>query len=581
MKRSYYLLIFLSCTILSLLSCKKQSFLDKTESTDLNEETVFADSTYAMNFLNGIYVNVGFSSSPTRFSTIYTTYPGLESACDEAEGYVSGAGNTYIQFATGTVSSTIVSKDAWQTPYTEIRAVNMLLKHLSKVPVTDGLKKKMKAEARFLRAWYYFILLEHYGGVPLVGDTLYTSSDVIPQSRNTFEECVNYIVAESDSAANVLPWIQSGNDYGRANKAACKALKARTLLYAASPLFNGGGIATTEPLKSITGYPSYDKERWKLAQDAAEEVIDPGKYSLYVDNATAPGYGFYEVFLLRESSELIFAKMQGDNKYLEGIWLPPSTNGTPITFPYLEMANAFGMMNGLPITDPASNYNPDDPYSNRDPRFNYSIIHDQTKVMRYPDLQRIAVNIYIDATDPNNVFSGLDAPHKGTLTGYYPFKMVDEDVDPIYFAYVTKRCMPLIRYAEILLDYAEARNEYLDAPDQNVYDAVEAIRSRAGLNPYTLAVGLTQSEMRDIIRSERRVELAFEGHRFWDVRRWKIAPETDNVTLHGTEWTKTSSGMVSKTFDVRKHNFTDNMYLWPIPESEVSKSPELLQNPGY
>jgi starch-binding outer membrane protein, SusD/RagB family len=581
MKRSYYLFMFWGFVVLSMVSCNKEGFLDKTQSTDLNEETVFADSTYAMNFLNGIYVNVGFSSSPTRFSSTYATYPGLESACDEAEGYVGGAGNTYIQFATGTVSSTVVSKDAWETPYKEIRAVNMLLKHLSKVPVTAGLKERVKAEARFLRVWYYFILLEHYGGIPLVGDTLYTTSDVIPQARNTFEECVNYIVAECDSADKVLPWIQTDNDYGRINKAACKALKARTLLYAASPLFNGGSIATSEPLKSITGYPAYDKERWKLAQDAALEVIGPGKYSLYVDNATAPGYGFYEVFLLRKSTELIFAKMQDDNRYLEEIWLPPSTSSKPIAFPYLEMVNAFGMKNGRPITDPASNYNPDDPYSNRDPRFDYSIIRDQTAVMKYPDLKRIPVNVYIDATDPDNVISGSDAPHKGTLTGFYPFKMVDEDVAPSWFNSVTKRCMPLIRYAEVLLDFAEARNEYLDVPDQEIYDAVEAIRSRAGLNPYTLTAGLTQSEMREIIRNERRVELAFEGHRFWDVRRWKIASETDNVMLHGTEWTKTSTGKVNKTFDVRKHNFMDNMYLWPIPESEVSKSPELLQNPGF
>ncbi|MDP4210272.1 MAG: RagB/SusD family nutrient uptake outer membrane protein [Bacteroidota bacterium] len=580
MKKIYFVTVFCALVSLSISSCKKESFLDQTQSTTLNEQTVFADSAYTMNFLNGIYSDVGFSSSPTRFSNIYTTYPGLESACDESEAYVSGGGNTFIQFVSGTVNSSIVSKDAWQNCYSDIRAVNMFLKHLPTAPLTVTLKKRVKAEARFLRAWYYFILVEHYGGVPLVGDTLYTASDVIPQVRDTYEKCVNYITQECDSAAAYLPWVQTGNEYGRVNKAACKSLKARILLYAASPLFNGGGIATSEPLKSLTGYPTYDKTRWKLAQDAALEVMG-GQYSLYIDNTTAPGYGFYKVFTLRKSSEMIFAKMKDNNRDLEDIWLPPSTMSKPITFPYLEFINAFGMNNGLPITDPASGYDSNNPYSNRDPRFNYSVIHDQTPVMRRPEIMQFPVNLYIDATNPSKVTSGVDAIYKGTLTGYYPYKMVDQTVAPSWFNTLTPRCMPLIRYAEVLLNFAEARNEYLDAPDQQVYDAVEAIRQRAGLNPYKLTAGLTQADMRKVIQTERRVELAFEGHRFWDVRRWKIASQTDNVMMHGTEPTKTASGTTYKTIEVRKHNFVDKMYLWPIPESEVSKDPKLLQNPGY
>lgn len=581
MKKTYVVVMFCLLGVISIVSCNKENFLDQTQTTTLNEQTVFADSAYTMNFLNGIYANVGFSTNPYRFSNYSGTMPGLDASCDEAEGYISGNSNTFIQFASGTVNADIVSKDAWQTSYANIRAVNMFLKNLPGARFANQLKIRVKAEARFLRAWYYFTLLEHYGGIPLVGDTLYTSSSSISESRNTFEDCVNYIVQECDTAASYLPWIETGNEYGRVNKGACLGLKARVLLYAASPLFNGGGIAVTEPLKSITGYPTYDKERWNKAQNAALDLISSGQYSLVVDNNTAPGYGFYSVFLKRKSSELIFASMKSPNRDLEDNWLPPSTMGSPVAFPYLELVNAFGMNNGLPITDPASNYDPNNPYLNRDPRFDYTFIHDQTPVMRRPEIQKFPVYIYIDATDPNRITSGVDAVRKGTLTGYYIYKMVDQTVAPQWFNTLSQRCMPLIRYAEILLDFAEARNEYLDAPDDQVYGAVEAIRQRAGLSPYQLPAGLSQSDMRKAIQEERQRELAFEGHRFWDVRRWKIATETQNRMMHGTEPTKTSLGITYKTFDVRVHNFVDKMYLWPIPQSEVSKSPLLLQNPGY
>src|SRR5690606_18557093 len=188
---------------------------------------------------------------------------------------------------------------------------------------------------------------------------------------------------------------------------------------------------------------------------------------------------------------------------------------------------------------------------------------------------------YVDKTDPNNVTSGQDAVYKGTPTGYYTYKMLNRDVVANWFNTVTLRCFPIIRYAEILLNYAEARNERLAAPDQAVYQAVEAIRERAGLSPYQLAAGLTQAEMRDVIRNERRKELAFEGHRFFDVRRWQIAEVVENSQLHGTEPVRTAAGTTYNTINVRKRVFDERMYRWPIPQSEVAKSVELFQNPGY
>ncbi len=558
-------------------SCKKESFLDNTSSTDLNEAVVFADSAYTMDFLSGIYTDIGFSVMPKRFGP-----GGLDACSDEAEGASTGSINTFIQFATGTVNPSIITDDAWRISYTNVRRVNKFLTHLPNAKFSDELKVRAKAEARFLRAWYYAILVEHYAGVPLLADSIYKSSDVIPSQRNTYEECVNYITSECDAAAADLPWVQIGEDYGRINRAACYALKARVLLYAASPLFNGGGIASGEPLKSVTGYPTASNDRWKLAQDAAQEIINSGAYSLYVDNATEPGYGFYRMFQLRKSSEMILARMQASNSDLEAVWNPPTHGVTnPGAYPYLELVNAFGMKNGKRIDDPASGYDAQHPYNNRDPRFQNTFTRDQSLVYHYPELVRIPVNIYIDKTNPNNPTSGQDAIYKGTPTGYYTYKMLDREVVSNWFNTYTPRCFPLIRYAEILLDFAEARNEYLGAPDQQVYDAVEAIRSRAGLSPYQLAPGLTREQMRDIILNERQKELAFEGHRFFDVRRWKLGPQTQNQQMHGTEPVRTAAGTTYNTITVRKHNFSDKMYLWPIPQSEISKSPQLLQNPGY
>jgi hypothetical protein len=574
-KCKFFLVSMVACTL--LYACQKENFLDQTSSTDLDERVVFADSAYTVDFLSGIYSDIGFSTAPKRFGG-----GGLDASTDEAEGASSGAINTYIQFATGTVNPSIITDDVWRISYANIRRSNILLRNLSGTKLGATIKTRVKAETRFLRAYYYFLLLEHYGGITLMGDQVYGANEAIPSARSTYKECVDYIAAELDAAAVDLPWVHTGEEYGRVNRAACKALKARLLLYAASPLFNGGAVASAEPLKSIVSYPQFDKERWKLAQDAALEVINSNAYAILVDNNTEPGFGFYSVFHLRKSSEMILARMQGPNRDLEGVWNPPTHGVTnPGAYPYLEMVNAFGMRNGLAITDAGSGYNAAQPYANRDPRFVNTFTRDQSLVQHTPELVRIPVNIYIDKTNPNNNTSGQDAIYKGTPTGYYTYKMIARDVVYNWFNVNTSRSFPIIRYAEILLDYAEARNEYLASPDQQVYDAVEDIRERAGLAPYQLPVGMTQAQMREVIRNERQKELAFEGHRFFDVRRWKIAEQTDNRLMHGTEPVKTATGTTYNTIEVRKHNFNPRMYLWPIPQAEMAKSTQLVQNPGY
>jgi len=431
-------------------SCSKQGFLDQTQSSDLNEQVVFSDSVYTMQFLAGIYADIGFSIAPKRFGG-----GGLDASTDEAEGAGLGSINTFIQFASGTVDANMITKDAWTTPYTNIRKANIMLKNLPHAKFGEDIRTQVAAETRFLRAYYYFVLLEHYGGVPLMGDSVYRAEDAIPTLRNSFQECVDYIVEQCDLAAEDLPWTQIGENYGRITKAACLALKSRLLLYAASPLFNGENSLEQEPLKSIIGYSSADKNRWKLAEEAALSVIQSGEYALLVDNETEPGYGFYKVFQLRKNSEYILAKMQDANRDLEGIWNPPTFGvSNPGAYPYLETVNAFGMSNGLAIDDPDAGYDATQPYKNRDPRFANTITRDQSLVFHRDGLAKRPVNIYINKTNPNNINSGQDAIYKGTPTGYYVYKMVNRDVAADWFNTVTPRCIPIIRYAEIIMDYA-------------------------------------------------------------------------------------------------------------------------------
>ncbi|SDF38144.1 Starch-binding associating with outer membrane [Mucilaginibacter pineti] len=563
-------------------SCKKDGFLGQTQTSNLTPNNVFTDSARTVAFLTNIYNNVGFSFNPGRFlygpDLAQVTNGGLDAASDEAEVFLP-QGSTALAFASGTINAAVVTDDAYKTSYTNIRSVNQLLANITKSPINAFVKTQMKAEARFLRAWYYAILVKHYGGVHLVGDSIYTYTDHIPAARNTYEQCVNYILSECDAAGNDLPVTQSGINYGRASKGACLALKSRVLLYAASPQFNDPSLTAANTLEGLTGYPKYDPDRWKLAKAAAEAVIGTGSYSLVVDNATRPGFGFQFLFTKPFNTEYIFAAMrQRGNADFESLWDPPSRSGRNGAFPLQGLVDAFPMSNGLPITDPASGYNPQDPYKDRDPRLDNSIIHDQTPLLVRLGASFEPIDIFIGSYQGRN--TGPDAVRVGTRTGYYTNKMLDPNAVSQDFLHGTDRAWPLMRYAEILLNFAEATNE-VDGPTGDVYTAIGNIRQRAGLVPFALPAGLDKNGMRLAIQNERRIELAFEEHRFWDVRRWKIADQTDNIQTMGMEVDRDNNTVTYKTFPVRKRNFRAAMYLWPLPESEVAKSPEVKQNPGY
>lgn len=561
--KPYLTSIFMGAVFVLCLSCAKQGFLDQTVTSDLTEEMVFSDSLYTVQFLNDIYRDIGFSEHPNRFGN-----GGLDAASDESRPQRSINVTTSVLFSSATITASSIATDAWLTPYANIRKVNQLLKNIPKAPIAASQKNLMVAEARFLRAWYYFILLKHYGGVPIIGDTVYSFTDHIPVKREPFTDCVDYIVRECDAASAVLPYKQLRGEYGRVGGGACDALKARILLYAASPLYNRNN---SNPL---LGYTDVNSERWKIAADAAERIISSGQYALYEENNNSPGYSFYYLFTLRENPEYILARMQGGNKELEEIWQPPSRGAAKGGFPYQEAVDAFGMQNGKAIDELGSGYDPLNPYEGRDPRLAYTFMKDQTVIANNQGAL-LPVNIYLNA---DRTPSSQDAIYAGTPTGYYTNKMLNPE-HAANFIHGGQRCFPLIRYAEVLLTYAEALNEF-SGPSEPVYQALEAVRKRAGLDPFVLARDLSQEQLRAYIRNERRVELAFEGHRFWDVRRWLLG-ETQNQQMHGMEVTRTGGKVMYKIVPVDKHNFREEMYYWPIPMTEVGKSPELVQNPGY
>jgi len=563
-------------------ACKKDGgFLENQDVSSITEQMVFTDSVRSIGFLTRIYNDIGFSFNKGRWDS----HGNLEQATDEAEYRYSGGTQKAVMLYAGTISPGNVVDDFWSTPWANIRRVNLLLQKMPQIPLSQPRKNLMVAEARFLRAWYYEYLLKSFGGVPIIGDVVFGINDIINLKRNTYEECVNYLVKELDESAAALPATRADEDYGRITKGACLALKARILLYAASPLFNGGSIATNPELAEIVSYPSASVARWETALQAAEAVINlkdefgAPKYALYEDNTTAPGYGFYRMFLMRVNPEYIFARLQGGNRTFEGHYLPSTRGGAFNSHATQNMVDAFPMKNGKPITDPTSGYSETNPYVGRDPRFAYTIIYNGAPFYLSTSNSKQPMNLYYQRNANGTLTPQADVT--STTTGYYVRKMLDDNSNSN-----TERGWPLIRFAEIILGYAEALNEV--GRTEDAVTQIKLIRKRAGIDAgtdsrYGIPAGISQADMQSLIRNERRIELAYEDHRFFDVRRWKIAQQTDNGFNRGMQVIKelNNTFTYTPTVSIRKHNFRPEMYLLPIPQGEVSKMPAMVQNPGW
>ena len=540
MKRLVY--IIFPALFLLAASCKESKFLE----FPYYDGPVTEDQYWNLNASARGQLNRGY----TFLQEGYNRYGGAMLAAGSDEAVNSNLNSAINIFNNGTWSSLRTLDDNYAINYNGLRQVNVFLENSNRaniIPKTDI--PRLRGEAFFLRAYFHFELWKRYGGIVLA-NRVFEINENLDLPRNTSDETLTQILKDCDSAAVKLPLspVQYGaGDKGRATKAAALALKSRALLYAASPLNN-----TTNSIAL-----------WQKAAAASKELIDTKAHSLLASYANIPNFtnAAYNV-------EVIFATAANLRNDIEINNAPISYNGASgLTNPTQELVDAYEMKNGLPITDPASGYNPNDPYKDRDPRFALSIIYNGST------FKGTAVNTTVGGKD------GLGVSVNATKTGYYMRKFLSESASWNQTTNATvRRPWVIFRYAEILLNYAEAQNEAA-GPDATVYDAINQIRKRAGLPDLT--TGLSKDQMRFKIRNERRVELAFEEHRFFDVRRWKSGDADLGKPVTGIRITNNGTANVYERFTVESRVFNERMYRYPIPQAEINNTTKLLQNPGY
>ncbi|WP_114791247.1 RagB/SusD family nutrient uptake outer membrane protein [Niabella yanshanensis] len=581
MKAKYVLLTIPVWISLLIGSCRKDSesslFDVNPDDIPYNEQKVFSDSIQTMEFVTSIYRNLSYNYFLDNAEHSGGGYWSFADITDDAENRWSGNAQIAPMFNLNTFPSESGwsrFNNAWTMGYRNIRWCNIFLKNSGRVPISGPVKSRLAGEVKFLRAYYYLHLFRLYSGIPLVGDSVYTLTDPIKATRATFAETVNYLSKELDEAAAALPLKHQASDFGKPTKGAALALKSKLLLYAASQLFNGNNIATDPTVAPLIGYTDSDPQRWKKAADAAKAVIDLGQYSLLQGNpAITSQHGLYLATTQRVNDELIFSILPTSGRFTENRLLPPSRGGQYYSFPSHALVDAFDMSNGKPIADPQSGYSETSPFVNRDPRFYVTILYQGALWLNNNLTTSSAINFAVNSTT-GDVFG------TSTRTGFLFRKLCNESATG-GGGLSTNAGLIVSRYAEVLLNYAEALNEF-QGPGQEVYQAVEAIRQRGGLNPYTLPVSLNKDQMRAVIRNERRVELALEeAHRFFDIKRWKIAEDVNKGPLVGRRYATPASTGERVTAETRVF-ITPKMYNFPIPLTEVNKAGgAILQNPGW
>ena len=559
------LLLLLTATF----SCK-QNFLQRDPGVAITDDNAFSDPVLATRFADNSYNYL--LDDYGRLSTAQSYKGNTGQFSDEAviaDAITSHGVLTMNQGKFLDVASTDVGA-VYTRMYQGIRNANVMLSRVDGIAWTTVQNGKLiKAQQLYLRAFFYFELVKRFGGVILLDKPLEQTDD-FDLPRNTYEETVAFILKDLQDAEAILSTETWGTIYspatdwdagngGRATVGAVRALRARLLLLDASPLNN----------------PSNDLAKWKRAADASKAIMNMGKYSLHPQYAT----------LLNQpaSPEYILIKVRparsGNGNFLGDYIIPPSFGGAQgILNPTQNHVDLYEMANGKPITDPTSGYNPQDPYSKRDPRFALNIIYnDQTWLNR-----KVAMWVN-NATNP--VTYGVDyqpGSNSYTRTRYYVRKLWPESVRGGSGGASAILNFIFFRYGEVLLNYAEALNES-DGPVADVYAAVNQIRVRAGMP--ALPTGLTKEAMRQRIRNERAVELAFEEFRWWDILRWKIGTEIIPKTVYGMNVERTATGFTYTPIAlsaVYQRVFQDHMHRYPIPRNEIFKSNGILkQNPGW
>lgn len=573
--KKYSIIILLSV----LATSCKNNYLDRTPGVQLDEIHVFADPILAAQFADNAYnyrINDYARFNDHRGSTSQASD---EAVSGNSEGTVTTL-NTGNYFAHSTAAYENDIGDVYSQCYAGIAVTNKMLANIDAVPATTAAqiaifpRERIRGEMYFLRAYFYFELVKRFGGVILITKS-YTPNDNVNFPRSSYDDCVAQILSDLSLAINLLPYesSQPSSYVGRASKGAAMALKARTLLYAASPLNN----------------PSNDKTKWTAAAAAAADIMSSGQYSL------AATYG--DMLNAASSPEYIQIFIRGP-RAIDGIFadyaMSPASGGAQGQMdPTQNHVDMYQMINGKDITDGTSGYNPQNPYANRDPRFYANIIYNSEA------WQGKTMDTYynVDATGKPTGTSGKDiaAGITYTATGYYCKKYWPEVYNRNGTTGTTFLNYIYFRYGEVLLNYAEAQNEAV-GPDPSVYSAVNQIRQRMHVGDVVtpipaptmpgLPTGLTQDQMRVAIRHERAIELAFEDHRWYDIMRWHVGPATIAVPMYGMYTTKSPGGVFTYTPTILGQQFqkvyADYQHRYPFPRTQVYNSlGVLVQNPGW
>ena len=561
MNAKFFSYIYISAAIsiaFTLSSCN--GFLDREEDSFIDKTATFDSYNRTKQYLTYAYTLL--PDGLNRFSREAM----LASATDDAEFAIESA--EIQQFNNGSWNALNNPDDVWNRYYSGISKCCTLLENTNhvnldisrldpdkQVEYANSLKdiRMWRAEARFLRAYFHFELLKRYGPIPIVTSTLSINGNYENTPRPTMKEVVDFIAKECDIAADTLeltPWRNVNDAFGRATKGAALALKSRLLLYAASPLYVDFGD-TNEANKPT------DIALWKSAADAAKAVIDLNQYELASSYADLFKNDF-------QNKEYIFVRRYAANSDFEKSNFPVSFGGKGGTNPSQNLVDDYEMLDGTPFdwNDPAKAAQP---FANRDARLEATILMNMApfkgkKVATYPEGADASPN-------PN-----------ATKTGYYLRKFLNEDVNIQTEGSSSGHVVPLFRLAEIYLNYVEALNE-CDPTNPDIALYLNKVRNRASL-PNVSA--LSQEQMRTVIQHERRVELAFEEHRSWDVRRWKIASSTLGTPLMGVQIErKPLGGYTYIPVKVEQRVFQPKMYWYPIPQSEVLKLKQWKQNNGW
>jgi len=540
--------LVIACILcLAITSCKK-SFLETTPTTP-SDLTIWSSYQNSNLFVNGMYADL-----PTDF-LLFGTDP-FDNWTDNQFPTFNWV-NSLASIAPRNFNSTSSPVNSWwASSYAEIRKCNIVLKNAPEIPdATQEQKNRMVAEAKFFRGYWYSWLINFFGGVPIIQVPLDKSSgDTLNFARSSYDECVAFIQKDLSEAAAALPEEWMGGEAGRVTRGAALALKSEVELYAS---------------------------KWQDCVASCNAVFALNKYSLADYNTMFIPAG--EI-----NTEVIFdvaydGKTRGHSaEVFLSPRVDPASNiaaGWGHVQPTQNLIDDYEFMDGKPATEPAHT---EEPYNGRDKRFYASVLYNGSdwrggKVWTFYDP---AINVYSNNFDIN--FS-----HQGTQTGYYFHKYIDPTITPSETNYYGKPIngtnAVLFRLGELYLNFAEAQNE-LTGPDAEIYQKINALRQRGGLP--ALPTGLGQGELRSHIRHERRIELAFEGKRYFDIMRWKLGGQLLNRTLQGMKITGTPGHWNYQKVDAYngKRVFNEAKdYLFPIPSTALDQNPKLQgnQNPGW